>query len=78
MAYFTLCMWMVPFSFFVSLSANDLILPTQAEKSTLLGQDADNDVVSNYFKKRGKKYGLLQFFNSAKDAVFPQRIKKTF
>jgi len=76
MAYFTVCMWMVPFAFFVSLSANDLVLPTQAERTRLLGDD--NDVVSNYFKRKGKKYGLLQFFNSAKDLVLPQRTKKTF
>ncbi len=76
MAYFTVCMWIVPFAFFVSLSANDLVLPTQAERTSLLGND--NDVVSNYFKKRGKKYGLLQFFNSAKEAVLPQRTKKAF
>ena len=28
MAYFTLCLWMVPFTFFVSLSANENVLPT--------------------------------------------------
>merc|ERR1719219_2804335 len=28
MAYFTVCMWLVPFSFFVSLSANENVLPT--------------------------------------------------
>ena len=38
----------------------------------------DNDVVSNYFSRRGKKYGLLSLFNYAKDSVFPQRSKKSF
>ena len=28
MAYFTICLWLVPFSFFVSLSANENVLPT--------------------------------------------------
>ncbi len=27
-AYFTMCLWLVPFGFFISLSANDNILPT--------------------------------------------------
>lgn len=30
LSYFTLCLWLVPFAFFVSLSANDAILPTTA------------------------------------------------
>jgi len=76
MAYFSICLWVVPFAFFVSLSANDYVLPTQAERGNLLGDD--NDVVTNYFKRKGKKYGLLHFFNSAKDMVLPQRTKKSF
>ncbi|KAG0712173.1 Protein TEX261 [Chionoecetes opilio] len=31
LAYFTLCVWLVPFMFFISLSANENVLPTQAE-----------------------------------------------
>jgi hypothetical protein len=38
----------------------------------------DNDVVSNYFSRKGKKYGLLSLFNYAKDSVLPQRSKKSF
>ena len=30
MAYFTICLWLVPFSFFVSLSANENVLPTMS------------------------------------------------
>ncbi len=36
MAYFTLCLWLVPFAFFVSLSANENVLPTTAERRPLL------------------------------------------
>lgn len=32
-SYFTLYLWLVPFSLFVSLSANDNVLPTTAERS---------------------------------------------
>lgn len=74
-AYFTLCLWLVPFALFVSLSANENVLPTVAETRPLLD---DNDVVTNYFSRRGKKYGLLSLFNYAKDSVLPQRSKKSF
>lgn len=74
-SYFTLCLWLVPFALFVSLSANENILPTIAETKPLLD---DNDVVSNYFSRKGKKYGLLSLFSYAKDSILPQRNKKSF
>lgn len=37
-SYFTLCLWLVPFALFVSLSANENILPTIAETKPLLGK----------------------------------------
>jgi hypothetical protein len=76
MAYFTLCLWLVPFSFFVSLTANDYVLPTQNEHRPLLGDE--NDVVTNYFSKKGKKFGLLSFFKATKEMILPQRTKKSF
>lgn len=77
MAYFTICQWMVPFAFFVSLSANENVLPTMAERRPLLGGD-ENDVVSNYFMRREKKYGLLAMFNSMKESILPTRSKKSY
>jgi len=74
--YLTLCVWMVPFALFVSLSANDYILPT-VETKPLIGGD-DNDVVTNYFSKKGKKYGLLSLFQYVKENIFQQRSKKVF
>lgn len=76
MAYFTLCLWLVPFSLLVSLSANDMVLPTRAETRPLLSDN--EDVLTNYFSKRAKKYGLLSFFNYAKESILPQRSKKVF
>lgn len=38
LAYFTLCLWVVPFALFVSLSANDNVLPTVNERSPLLSK----------------------------------------
>ncbi|XP_064465619.1 protein TEX261-like [Ornithodoros turicata] len=76
LAYFTLCLWIVPFAFVISLSANDSVLPTLAEKRPLLAED--DDIVSNYFSRRNKRYGLLFFFNKAKESILPQRVKKGF
>jgi len=76
LAYFTVCLWVVPFAFLVSLSANENVLPTISETRPLLS--GDTDVVSNYFSKKGKRQGLLSFFNYAKEAVLPQRVKKGF
>ncbi|RWS30509.1 hypothetical protein B4U80_04792 [Leptotrombidium deliense] len=76
LGYFTVCLWLVPFAFFISLSANDNVLPTVAETRPLLTDD--NDVVSHYFSRKNKKYGLLTFFNYAKDSLLPQRMKKSF
>ncbi|CAD7089626.1 unnamed protein product [Hermetia illucens] len=75
LAYFTLCIWVVPFALFVSLSANDNVLPTVSEQSPLLD---NRDVVSNYFSRKGKKQGLLSLFNYAKESLLPQRSKKSF
>ncbi|XP_023346292.1 protein TEX261 [Eurytemora carolleeae] len=75
MAYFTICMWLVPFSFFVSLSANDNVLPTHTGRSSY-SSPGEDDVVSNYFSKKQKGVGLLSVFNSIKDSVTPS--KSTF
>lgn len=76
LTYFLCCQWIVPFAFFVSLSANDNVLPTVSE-STYKSTD-DNDIVSNYFKRKSKKYGLLSFFKFAQDSLLPERIKKAY
>ncbi|XP_039953052.1 protein TEX261 [Bactrocera neohumeralis] len=72
LAYFTICLWLVPFALFVSLSANDNVLPTTVNDSM-----GSQDVVTNYFS-RGKKQGLLSLFNYAKDSLLPTRNKKSF
>uniref|UniRef100_A0A1L8DJR6 Protein TEX261 n=1 Tax=Nyssomyia neivai TaxID=330878 RepID=A0A1L8DJR6_9DIPT len=58
-AYFTVCLWLIPFALFVSLSANDNVLPTVNERTHLLNE---NDVVTNYFssKKKNGPPHLLQ------------------
>jgi len=78
MAYFTVCLWLVPFSFFVSLSANENVLPTMAtmERRPLLSPGEDNDVVSNYFSKKQKGFGLLSVFNKVRLNSFKHANKK--
>ncbi|XP_014788127.1 protein TEX261 [Octopus bimaculoides] len=79
LGYFTICLWFVPFAFFVSLSANEFVLPTVLENRPLnTRDDKDMDVVSNYFNRRGKRYGLLSFFKYAQESILPQRVKKQF
>ncbi|KAK6493405.1 protein TEX261-like [Huso huso] len=53
LAYFTICLWVIPFAFFVSLSAGENVLPSTVQHG--------DDVVSNYFTKgkRGKRSGIL-------------------
>ncbi|CAO1403607.1 unnamed protein product [Diamesa serratosioi] len=73
LAYFCLFLWLVPFALFVSLSANDQVLPTSFQ-----GQQPNEDVVTNYFSTKKRK-GLLSFFNSLKESsILPQRNKKAF
>ncbi|XP_059144987.1 protein TEX261-like [Physella acuta] len=76
LAYFTLCLWLVPFAFFVSLSANEFVLPTTSGAGVL--ETDDSDVVSNYFRKNKKKLGLLSFLKTAQESVLPQRMRKQF
>ncbi|KAJ8342064.1 hypothetical protein SKAU_G00319920 [Synaphobranchus kaupii] len=69
LAYFTICLWIIPFSFFVSLSAGENVLPSTMQQG--------DDVVSNYFTKgkRGKRSGILNVFSFLKEAVLPSRQK---
>ncbi|VVD01153.1 unnamed protein product [Leptidea sinapis] len=56
LAYFTLCLWIVPFALFVSMSANDYVLPITGERQHLLGE---NNVVTDYLSQKAKRYSLL-------------------
>ncbi|KAM8940541.1 protein TEX261 [Pelodytes ibericus] len=69
LSYFTFCLWLVPFAFFVSLSAGENVLPSTIQQG--------DDVVSNYFTKgkRGKRSGILVIFSFIKEAILPSRQK---
>jgi len=77
LAYFTIFVWIIPFCFVLSLSANDYVLPQYSEpqRDDTMSNNG-SDLVSNYFKKRAKKIGLLAFMRSVQDTVLPTRNKK--
>ena len=77
LAYFTIFVWIIPFCFVLSLSANDYVLPQYSEpqRADTMSNNG-SDLVSNYFKKRAKKIGLLAFMRSVQDTVLPTRNKK--
>jgi len=70
-------MWMVPFALFVSVNANDNVLPTTVSSNERRLGINNPDVVSNYFS-RNKKMGLLSLFNYIKETLLPGRSKKAF
>lgn len=49
LAYFTLCLWLVPFALFISLSANDNVLPTVDERTHLLSKFSFHIISSRMF-----------------------------
>ncbi|KAL7643221.1 UNVERIFIED_CONTAM: hypothetical protein RMT77_006512 [Armadillidium vulgare] len=77
LAYFTLYVWLIPFGFFISLSANENVLPTRAETTPLLSK-SNEDFVTGYFNRKERRYGLLTFMNYMKEEFFPSKSKKSF
>ncbi|CAH1733257.1 protein TEX261 [Aphis gossypii] len=59
-SYFTVCLWMVPFMFILSLSANDNTLPTT---------NVDDNVVSHYFTNRKRSYKIKNLFTYLGDVT---------
>lgn len=80
LAFFTICVWLIPFALFISLSANENTLPTSVEATPTSTSftDTDGDIVTNYFRRKSKRYGLLSFLKSAQETILPQRVKKGF
>ncbi|XP_078492130.1 protein TEX261-like [Ciona intestinalis] len=75
LSYFTLCLWLIPFTFFISLSAGDNVLPSTVQP--LLTPNPDHDVLSHYMTKGKKKRSvLLTIFENCKDFVMPSRTKR--
>ncbi|KAL5471609.1 hypothetical protein EMCRGX_G029739 [Ephydatia muelleri] len=67
LAFFFLCLWLVPFSFFISLSANDFVLPT-----TTFDEDG--------LRRRPRRSGFLAVFDllsSKLDKMLPSKSSKS-
>lgn len=59
-SYFGLCVWLVPFSLFVSLSASDNVLPTMGSEGPSTGVDGN----------KGKSQGMAKaLVDSVRNAI---------
>ncbi|XP_031571349.1 protein TEX261-like [Actinia tenebrosa] len=59
LAYFTICLWILPFSFFVSLSASENVLPT----ATASGQESEDSSYDYPGQRSHRQLSILAFFN---------------
>lgn len=89
MTYFTLCLWLVPFTLFISLSANDNVLPTISDQRGNYSTRVYgcfimsfnlflDDVVSRYLSKTNKRSCILSLFNYIKETISSVKVKKSF
>ena len=58
--YFTVCLWLVPFAYFVSLSANENTLPTVTGEK-IMAVNLNEFVRTKMRLKEGMKIQVLQF-----------------
>ncbi|CAL8105683.1 unnamed protein product [Orchesella dallaii] len=76
MAYVVLCLWLVPFVFLVSLTANDLVLPTTSHINGPKFSQVDNDAFINFSKRKGNRMGLLSHITTVQEVFLPKRPKE--
>ncbi|RDD37395.1 Protein TEX261 [Trichoplax sp. H2] len=65
LAYFTVCLWIIPFGFFISITANDLVLPT-------------TDQFGDRKNKRRQTSGLKAVIDLARESILPGNSSKRF
>ncbi|XP_028391143.1 protein TEX261-like [Dendronephthya gigantea] len=75
LGYFTVCLWILPFAFFVSLSANDNVLPTASMQQ---GPNTDYTYVGQSSSKRQGILAIFDFIYSQLQNIFPTRSVKSF
>lgn len=73
LAYFTLCLWLLPFAFFVSLSANENVLPTAATGTATDGSEPSYDYPGQNSSRRQGLLALFNFLSRKKDEYLPSR-----
>ncbi|XP_015771140.1 PREDICTED: protein TEX261-like [Acropora digitifera] len=74
LAYFTICLWILPFAFFVSLSASENVLPTASTAS--LGEREPNFAYPG--QKSSRRHGILalfSFLSKKTEGYLPTRTK---
>eukprot|EP01116_Phalansterium_solitarium_P025123 TRINITY_DN9471_c0_g1_i1.p1 TRINITY_DN9471_c0_g1~~TRINITY_DN9471_c0_g1_i1.p1 ORF type:complete len:214 (+),score=81.80 TRINITY_DN9471_c0_g1_i1:135-776(+) len=83
-SFFIVCVWMVPFAYFLSLSANDYTLPYGVTASS--GEEVTADDFGNPFnpnaankkRKRGSTFlAFVNFLKARKDSLFPSRARSS-
>ncbi|GAV01902.1 hypothetical protein RvY_12539 [Ramazzottius varieornatus] len=68
-AFFFLFMWLVPMALLVSLSANDMVLPTYSDSASSLGRSSENSFMNNQRRKQGSS--LKTFLTYVKEEYLP-------
>ncbi|KAM7435252.1 hypothetical protein ABFA07_014797 [Porites harrisoni] len=59
LAYFTICLWILPFAFFVSLSASENVLPTSSSAT----EDTKEPDYAYPGQRSSRRQGILALFN---------------
>ena len=55
LSFFFVCLWLVPFGFFISLSANDMVLPTIGEEGEWREGGREREEVGDRKEREGVK-----------------------
>ncbi|XP_065556811.1 protein TEX261-like [Artemia franciscana] len=75
LGFFTVCLWLIPFVFLISLSANENVLPTLAENINHAGSE---EVFAAYYSKKRQRSGLLSVITNLKEKLFSSRERKLY
>lgn len=75
LGYFTVCLWILPFAFFISLSANENVLPTASMQQ---GSNTDYTYAGQSSSKRQGILALFDFIYIQLQNCLPTRSAKSF
>jgi hypothetical protein len=74
--FFLITVWLVPFAYFISLAANESVLPGAGGPSTSYGgyvrQDTDPTHMGGGKRSRGTLLGIFNFLKRKRDDILPQ------
>ncbi|CAB3990712.1 TEX261 [Paramuricea clavata] len=75
LGYFTVCLWILPFAFFISLSANENVLPTASMQQ---GSNTDYTYAGQSSSKRQGILAIFDFIYIQLQNILPTRSAKSF